>query len=347
MRLTHKPAPPGVLVVSGETVTCDDITAVSSEMDATMSSLRERLMALARQTTLEEFMEVARPQVRQRLNANISNVILYKRALRQLGDDADEQLDKIVEKDLRRFVFEHGNDGAAADAALREMGMSRERFKEYRKKQILTDYYVRSKLPYDRPITHREMLECYDRIKDEHFRQAGLVQFRLIDIDAAKVSLSEKDDDPLQAARSLANSLMERIRAGEDFAALAREYSHGFRREAGGLWPARDPDALAQPYDVLAEKARDMTPGDVAGPVEVSGHVFIVKLEQKQEKGYRPYAEVQDRVEEQIRAERRLGALKELDAEVARQVALADTSAFVDVCLESLYRQARARQPAQ
>jgi parvulin-like peptidyl-prolyl isomerase len=343
--LATKRTRPNELIVSGEIVTCDDITAAS--FDAGGPSLKEALLELARQTTLPQFMELARPQMRQRLNGSITNVILYRRAARQLGEQADEQLDKMAEKELRRFILEHGDDGAAADAALQGMGMDRERFKEHWKKRMLREYYVTSKFPYNRPITHSEMLDTYDKMKAEDFSQAGLLQFRLIDIDITKVRLSEGDDDPLQVARNLAKALMEKIRAGADFGELARAYSNDYRSVEGGLWPARDPEALAAPYDVLAKKARDMKPGEVAGPIETLGHVFIMKVEQKQEKGYRPYAEVQDRVEEQIRMDRRAVALKQLDAEIAQQVTLADTSAFVDRCLEGLYRQARAGQPAQ
>ena len=333
---------PDELIVSGETVTCEDITAVSLDAGPGAPLLKDKLIELAGQTTLEQFLEIARPEIRQRLNGSISTVILYKLARRQLGEKIDEKLEEIAKKDLQRFILDHGGDGAAADAALQEMGMSRDRFKEYKKKQILSEYYVMSKSPRGRPITHSEMLATYEKMKAEHFVQAGLVEFRLIDIQIAKVRLSEGRDDPLQAARALAKELMARIEAGEDFAELARQYSHDYRSAAGGLWPARDPDALAAPYDVLAGKMQAMKPGDVAGPIETLDHIFIVKLERKQEKGYRPYAEVQDQVEEQIRRDRHRAAMEQLNAEVAQQVSLADTSRFVDYCLESLYRQAHA-----
>jgi parvulin-like peptidyl-prolyl isomerase len=342
-----KPVRADALVVSGEAVTFDEIIAVSSPEEGESVPLRDKLVELAKGTTLPQFLELARPQIRQRLNNSITTVILYKRAKRQLGDKADEQLDKIVEKELRRFILEHGDNGAAADAALQEMGMSRQRFKEYRKKQILSQYYVTSKFPYNRPITHHEMIECYDRIKDRDFRQAGLVQFRLIDIQPAKVPRSGGNDDPIQAARNLAKDLMGKLQAGEDFAELAKKYSNDHRSSTGGLWPAVDPDSLAPPYDLLAARSRDMKVGEVAGPIETPEHVFIVKLEQKQEKGYRPYAEVQDQVEQQIKVDRRVQALDQLNEEVAKQVALADTSGFVDACLERLYKQAHGAPAVQ
>ena len=342
--LSYKPEP-DVLLVSGEKVTFDDVMSLSPEADATPPTLKDKLMVIARQMSLEAFMKDAQPIIRQRLHHNIANIVLYKRARRELGSKTDEQLDKMMEKELRTFTLEHGGDGASADAALQEMGMSRERFKEYKKKQVLSRYYVISKFPYNRPITHGELLEYYEKMKKDNFFQPGVVQFRLIDIQITKMSLSDANDDPILTARTLAKGLMKRIKAGEDFGELAKKYSHDPRGASGGLWPERDPDSLAQPYDVLGKKALEMKPGEVAGPIEALDHIFILKLEKKQEQGYRPLVEVQDKLQEQIMADRRGAALEDLEAEIAQQAAAGNTDRFVDYCLEHLYRQAHA--PAQ
>jgi parvulin-like peptidyl-prolyl isomerase len=182
-------------------------------------------------------------------------------------------------------------------------------------------------------------------MKAERFFQAGAVQFRLIDIQITKVPLSGANDDPIQVARTLAKDVVERAKAGEDFGELAKTHSNEPRGASGGLWPEMDPDALAAPYDVLGQKAKEMKPGEVAGPIEALDHIFIMKLEKKQEKGYRPLSDVQSEVEEQIMADRRAEALKELNEEIKQLAAAGNTDHFVEYCLQSLYRQARA--PAQ
>ena len=336
----QKPQRPDELIVSGETVTCDDVTAASFDASAQTIPPKEKLMELARQMTLERFMQVARPQVRLQLNNRIGDVVLYKQARRALGDRADERLDKLAEDRMREFLMEHDGNGAAAAAAMQEMGMDRARFKEYKKREIVSRLYVLSRFPYNRPITHRELLEYYEKMKQDSFFQAGMVQFRLIDIQIAKVSLPDGSDDPLQAAKTLANDLMAKIRAGEDFGELAKKYSNDYRSAQGGLWQPRDPDALAEPYEVLAKEAQNLKVGDVAGPIGALGHIFIMKLEQKQEKGYRPLTEVQDRVEERIMTDRRREALKQLDTEISQQAAVGNTDRFLDYCLERIYRQA-------
>jgi parvulin-like peptidyl-prolyl isomerase len=339
-RLTYAPKPvrPDTLMVSGETITCEDIVVSSSEPEGSAGSFKERLEELAGSTTLEQFMELARPQMRQRLNSKITNIVLYQRARRELGEKIDETLDGVVEKELRRFVLEQGGNNAKADEALRALGMNRTTFKEYKKKQLLAQYSFSSKLPKNSPITYSEMMAAYDQMKDAVFVRPGSIQFRLIDIQVAKMELADPNANPVDAARALAETLVTRICAGEDFGKLAEEYSHGHRRSFGGLWTARDPESLADAYEILAEKAEMIEPGQIAGPIDAPGHVFIMKLEEKREKGYKPLAEVQDQVEARIRTNRRLEALQELDADIAAQNAAADTDFFLDDCLERLYR---------
>jgi parvulin-like peptidyl-prolyl isomerase len=343
--LAHKPDRPGELLVSGEKVTYDEVLSLSPEANASPPTLKDKLIEMAKQMPQEPFVREATPVVRQRLNNNIVNIVLYKRARKELGAKTDEQLDQMMEKELRKFSLEHGGTGAATDTALQEMGMSRERFKDYKKKRLLSEYYVASKFPYNRPITHHELLECYEKMKKDDFFQAGLIQFRLIDIQITKVPLSDANDDPIQAARTLAKAVMERVQASEDFAELAKKYSHDPRGASGGLWPEWAPDSLAQPYDVLGKKAKEMKPGEVAGPIEALDHIFIMKLEKKQEEGYRPLTEVQSEVEEQIMADRRAEALAQLNEEIKQLAAAGNTDRFVDYCVNNLYRQ--AHPPAQ
>lgn len=352
-RLTYAPKPsrPDQLTVSGESITCDDIMASTPEESVAASLPREKLMELARQTTQEQFMELARPQVQERLqglNGSIAGVVLYKQARRELGDKVnDESLDTVAKQQWRRFVLErHGGNEAQADEALRKMGMNRAAYEDWVKKQALIQYVVSSRYVPDQPITRRELLAEYDRIRDARFAREGILQFRLIDLQVDKIELDDPNEDPVRKVRDRAEELRRRIEAGEDFGELAKQYSHGHRREMGGLWRPRDPAALASPYDEIAKKTQEMEPGEIAGPIDTPGHFFIVKLEEKQEAGYQPLSEVQGEVRKAIQERRWQKARQGLEAEIERQVALVDTSEFVDYCLERLYRLANEPAPA-
>ncbi|MCU0916837.1 MAG: peptidyl-prolyl cis-trans isomerase [Planctomycetes bacterium] len=343
-RLTQalKPNRPDQLVVCGETITWEDAIASLPEEATSGPSLKERLQRAALEMPLREFIEAHGRLVQDRLNKRISSIVLSQRAQRDLGQNVDEKLNGYADLELRRFIFEeHGGNGAAADAALQKMGMNRVMYKQWRKKQILAQHLVRSKDTRDRPITYNELLARYEEIKDRRFVREKVFQPRLIDIDVAKMKGEGSGGDALQQARRLAQELRRRLDAGEDFAELAKRYSHDSRAVDGGLWRPRNPDSLASPYEVLAEKAKDVPLGQVIGPIEAPGHFFILRVEDVQEGGYRPLSEVQDEVRKDIMDQRLSAMSDELDTEIAREVSLVDTSRFVVYSLERFYRQVR------
>jgi hypothetical protein len=64
-----------------------------------------------------------------------------------------------------------------------------------------------------------------------------------------------------------------------------------------------------------------------------------MKVEEKRGRRYLPLDEVQEKVRQDIATRRWRAVLDELDAEIRQQVDLANTSQFVDYCLEQFYEQ--------
>ncbi len=341
----QKPDRPDRLIVSGETITWEDVLGSMPEDSATQPPLKEGLEKAAKEASLPRFLEDQRPVVYQRLVNRISSVVLSERAERDLGNKVGEKLDEYAERELHQFIVEeHGGNGAAADEALTKAGMSRISYKQWKKKEILARYLVESKYPRNRPVTYGELLTWYDEVKEEKYARPGVLQLRVIDIRVDRVELSPPTEDRLTRARQVAQDLRQKIDAGADFGAVAKEnarYTDDPRAPQGGLWKPRDPNSLAAPFDVLARQAQTMKPGQVAGPIPAPGRFFLMKVEDKQEKSYRPLSEVQEEVRKEIMDRRFHEVLKELDDETRRQVALADVDRFVDFCLRRFYRQVR------
>jgi parvulin-like peptidyl-prolyl isomerase len=334
----QEPERPDVLIVRGETLTYEEIIKSPANRDRLGVSLIERLKPITKTSSLDDFKQLARAEVEEAVMSRVSNILLYQEAKQQLGENVDEALDKAAESELRKLILGFGGDEAIAIEALRQRGMDRQKFKEQQKRLILTQSYIASKLPNNRPITHGELVQCYNQMKDEFFLAQAVLQFRLIDIQVAKVEITDPNMSRLEHARELAKELIRRIENGEDFGELAKHYSHGHRREFGGLWKPRDPESLAEPYDVLAVEAKKMQQGEVIGPIEVEGHIFIMKLENRTDKGYVPLEKVQQQLEQKIHADRRKESFEELNAKLLHQAALGNTEPFIQFCLEQIYR---------
>ncbi len=221
------------------------------------------------------------------------------------------------------------------------MGTDRTSFKKEQKREILIQSHIASNMADEKPVTYRELVECYNQMKDEFFARPAMIRFRLIDIQPARLEASNPNKNRRELAKELANELLGRIKAGEDFGELAKQYSHGHRQEFGGLWKPVQPQSLAAPYNILAVVAEKANAGQIAGPIETSGHVFIMELEEKQLEGYEPFEKVQRTVEEKVIFDRESKVVNGLRAKLMQQAEFGKTGEFVDFCLEKIYQMSK------
>ena len=333
-----------VMMVGGETLTSDEIIDSRTQLNGMFISPAEYYRPIAQANELEQFKERARGQLEEILMDKISIMLLYQQAKRQAGDNVEEGLEKAAKNEYRKFVLNFGGDQAKADEELRKRQMDQKSFIEQQKKSILIEWYRASKMPANTPVTYHELIDCYDRMKDEYFTRVARVTFRLIDIQPAKLQVADPNQDRQQLAEQRARELLARIESGEDFGELAKKHSHGDWGALGGLWRPVQPESLAEPYDILAVEAEKMRPGQVAGPITAEGHVFIIKLQEKQSAGYEPFEKVQELVEEKIMFDRQKEVLGELNDRIKSQAKLSRTDEFVDFCLDKIYRISNASQ---
>jgi parvulin-like peptidyl-prolyl isomerase len=143
-------------------------------------------------------------------------------------------------------------------------------------------------------------------------------------------------------AKQLAHEVMEKLKAGEDFSALAKRYSYDpIRAPLGGLWTPVSVGSLAEPYDVLEAEAIKLEAGEIAGPIETKDHIFILKLESKKAESYEPFEKVQHNIESSIKFQRRKEKVDKLVNKLMAQADVGDRNTFVELCLQKAYKQAK------
>ena len=224
------PAASGGMTISlySETVTSEEI----------VQAVEERLRPTAAQMEQRAFVTGAMPLIRDTVRSKVSDILLYAEARKKAPTNIDDALDKAVDQEINRFVASYGNNYALAEADIRKMGMDWRTFREYQKKLIMTHSYLSSKLNATIRFTHSEMIAHYDKVRSEQFCQRGTLEFHAIDIVPGLLGADRIDDgqSAKDAALQLATALAARARAGDDFAELARNYSHGPLARSGGKW---------------------------------------------------------------------------------------------------------------
>jgi len=320
-----------VLTVGGETITSDEIIT---------EPLLDHFRPIAQKSSFQQFKKQARPELEQLVATRVSNILLYQQAKREAGTGVDLEgtLEKATEAEMRKFVASFEGDYAKAEQALKQMGMDWRSFREYQKKMILSQDYIRRLLPEYRPITYSELVNCYNEMKGEFFAIPATITFRLINIQIPKLEVTDPNRSRLEQARELAGELVRRLQKGEDFGELAKQYSHGHTASFGGLWQPVQPESLAKPYDILAAEADKMKPSQITGPIEAGEHIFIMKLEEKRLKSFKPLENVQKEVKAKIIFDRREKAVDDFSSKLVQQAALNERDRFTDFCLEKIYR---------
>ena len=142
--------------------------------------------------------------------------------------------------------------------------------------------------------SEEEVLDFYTARKEERFTEEKQVQARHILFSIADNASDERKAD----TRSAAQEILERAREGEDFAALAEEYSQdtGTANNGGDLgFFGRG--RMVKPFE---EAAFDMEVGQVSDLVETPFGFHIIKVEAIQPERIKPLEEVADTVAEAL-----------------------------------------------
>lgn len=334
------PAATGGMVMSlySETITADEI----------LLAVEERLKPAVSQMEQEAFVKQALPLFRETVRSKAADILLYEEARKKAPENIDEALDKAIEQEIHRFVAGYDNNYALAEAQIRKMGMDWRTFRQYQKKLIMTQSFLSSKLDEKVRFTHSEMTAYYDKMRDELFCRKGTVEFYAIDLLPKKMDPGQigQGQTAEAAARELAEALAARARAGEDFAELAKRYSHGPLAASGGKWlPVTvGANALPEPYDVLETEAVKLDPGQVSDPIVNADHVFVMKLTSKDLGGCRSFVEVQPQVEQQLLFKHRQKQYDDLVSELIKQVNLVEMEQFSEYCTTTAYERWKKAQ---
>ncbi len=314
-----------VLTVADETITSDEIVMAATGL----------LRPIAQSGDFERFKLQAEPQLKEIITARILNILLYQQAKKNTREDIDQVLERPAEAEIRKFIMVFGGDYAKAEQALKQQGMDWASFKVYQKKMILTEYYLGSLLPKAVPITYSELLARYNQMKEESFLILAAIKFQLLDIEPAKLRITDPNQDRLEQAKKLADELLRQVKTGKDFHEVAKEY-HGVTFAAHSK-PVQ-PESLT--YQILADEAEKIEPGDISGLIETTQqkHIFIMKLKEKHSKGYEPFEKVQRKVKAKIISDRRKQAQDKILAKLRRQAEHELSNEFTEFCLQKIYK---------
>ena len=241
-------------------------------------------------------------ELEQRVEALAGNNVSQEQALEQLINErlmsqqirdakitiTDEEIDRAVKDILRTNNITEAELAAAIEAR----GMTMEKYRSDLKEQLirlkLIDQKVRSRVV----IPEAEIKAEYDRqTRDE--QKEELVTIRHIFFRWGSSPDRTERDRIIGKARAA----RQRVSGGEDFATVAKEISQGPTATNGGDLGEMNREQM---IPELAKGIEGLKAGEMSAPIETDSGVHIVLLEKVRAKASSSFAEVRNRIYQEL-----------------------------------------------
>ena len=253
-------APAQVQPLDAIVAVVNDDVIVQSELESAIEQLLPELQA--------EGAPIPNPAT---LRKQVLEQLIQERLQVQRAEERGISVDEAtLTQALTNIAQRNGMQLAQLREALEANGIPFDAFREETRGQILTTRLQQEEVMKGIRVSEREVERFVENNAD------SLIRREEVRLQHILIALPEDaSDEQVAEARAQANELMQRLRRGEDFAPLARQYSDGGRAEDGGdlgWFPMAEVPSLA------AEPAQTLDRGEVAGPIRSPSGFHLLRI---------------------------------------------------------------------
>jgi peptidyl-prolyl cis-trans isomerase SurA len=196
----------------------------------------------------------------------------------------DDQIQNIIKE-------EFGGDRQAFLRTLNAQGYSLAKFREMQRDKVIVGAMRQNNVKGNFEATPQEVQAYYEANKQD-FVTPEQLKLRMIVLNADPLDTNSAD-----SMAKTAEDIREKIKAGADFATMAKTYSMDGTAASGGDWGYVDRKTLNQQ---LTDVAFALSPGQVSQVVRIGDSFYILYCEDKKNSGVIPLSEVQSGIEKKL-----------------------------------------------
>jgi peptidyl-prolyl cis-trans isomerase SurA len=255
--------------------TGDYIVAVVNQELVTASEVQQRLARVRDEATRSRTtLPPASALRKQVLDALIDERVMVTNA-REVGAKVD---DPEIDRAVANVATQNQMTLPQLRERLRQEGIPFTKFRENIRDQIMVERVREREVVSRIKVSDVEIDELIEK------RRAAVGTGAQINVAQILVTVPEGAAESVVAERrSRAEAALKRVRAGEDFAAVAREISEDSNRGQGGEMGLRPVDRLP---DLFARAVQSLKPGEVvAEPIRSGAGFHVLKLVDRRESG--------------------------------------------------------------
>jgi peptidyl-prolyl cis-trans isomerase C len=247
------------------------------ELDRSVTALTAQ-KRLPKATTPEKRKQVERLALDQLIAAEL----LYQEGMKNPPKDLDTQVE------LKLAEIRNKNEATG-----KEDKRSEKELQDLTRRSIVISNYVDKKVTANITVSDRDIKTYYDANPDKFKKKAQVRASQILCGVDAKASAEEK-----QKAREKAAELLKRVKAGEDFAALAKEHSTCPSSAQGGDLGFFAKGEMVPPFE---KAAFNLKPGEVSDVVKTEFGYHIIKLTDTKAAETTKLADAKERIRELLK----------------------------------------------
>lgn len=255
-----QPSKTEIAVVNGSVIT-------QAEFDGEMTRVRERFLRTGRPLSDSQLSQVKKDVLENLISIELLYQETQKRGIQVDEATVNEQLSTLK----KRFPSE-----AEFESAMRKMNLSEPAIKSQFKREMAIQQLIDEQFTQKAAVSEDEIKTFYESRLDS-FKQPEQVRARHI---LMKVD-PQADESQRAEARKKLEMIQQKLQKGEDFEALAKEYSEGPSSAKGGDLGYFGRGQMAKPFEEAAFALRS---GEVSDIVETKfGYHLIEVIDRKPE----------------------------------------------------------------
>ena len=237
----------------------------------------------------EEFNRQLELMKKNLMDTLITGILLLQEANKLENINIDEQVRLYIDNIKKENSINSDED---LKQILQQQGTSYEEWTRMLRESAMKDAVLFSEVQRNIIVDEAEIVS-YHKLHPEEFTEPP--EFKL---KAITVTSGSGSDEGIEAKKQ---EISSKIAAGEDFGALASEYSEGPEKESSGDLGNFKKGELAKE---LEEPVENLKQGEVTPWIQFRNGWYLLKLVEKKEARLKPFEEARDNIERRLMGEK-------------------------------------------
>lgn len=297
----NQPLKDAVAVVNGSVIS-------RSEFNAEIGQVQQRFSSMGQPLSSTRLSEIKKKILENFIDRELLYQASQKNGIKVDEAEVNEQLIALK----KRFPSE-----AEFNKALSERNISEATITSQLERNIAIKEFIDKQFVQKITITDKESKTYYESNPDL-FKQPEQVRASHI-----LIKVDPKADDAKKAeARNKIEEIQKKLQKGEDFSALAKEFSQGPSNVKGGDLGYFKRGQMVPPFE---QAAFGLKPGTISDIVETNFGYHLIKVIDKKSESTIPYSDVKERLEQHLKQKK---VQKEITSYVEKLKAKAKVERF-------------------